>query len=66
MTKKKHMYGKTNLATKEVKEHAPMGPSFLSFGGRVGVLDYYCSHYVPITFPNMFPIAPHFMPYSLP
>jgi len=44
---------------------------FFSFNGRVGVLDFYCSHEVLNEFPtyssqvpNVFPISPpHFIPY---
>jgi hypothetical protein len=39
-----------------------LGAHVLFFRARVGVLDFF----VPILFPNMFPIAPHFIPYPLP
>jgi len=57
--KKKHKYAKRKniLAAKEVKQHV-----FFFWGGEGAGF-----FFVPITFPNMFPIAPHFfIPYSLP
>ncbi len=36
------------LAVDEVRRQAPRGPGYFPFGGRLGVLDFYCSQCVPM------------------
>jgi hypothetical protein len=38
------------LRANDVRQHSPGGPRFISFCGRVGVLDFCCSQFVPMKF----------------
>ncbi len=47
---KERRLAKIFLGANDVRQHSPGGPRFFSFWGRIGVLDFGCSQFVPMKF----------------